>query len=200
MRQRDIVSVLTNEPEVIDALLSDSGLKIEFHDEFRSFMKAHAQRTAFCAMIDTHMSGVSVADLFTASVTETPILILSDADCSLARQAMELGAIHHINRPFSRSALLNAIDRIRMNGLTQDRPRSAVLHHDRELYQRLTVREREVMHLAINGHPNKEIGYRLGISQRTVEVHRARLMRKLNVRNLAELVRLCIENGWLSDA
>jgi two-component system response regulator FixJ len=147
-------------------------------------------------MIDMQTLDLSVGDLLAGKTCETPMMILSDADCPVAQRARAFGVADHVAKPLTRPSLLNAIDRVRATRRLDPGSINEAYQYRQQLYVRLTNREREVMQLAINGHPNKEIGYRLGISQRTVEVHRARLMRKLNVKNLAQLVRLCIENDW----
>jgi len=196
MHSREIVSVVTSEPAAIDALLCNSGLRLKFYSGFNSFLQAHEPEFILCAMIDMQTPNLSVCDLLAGKTCETPIMILSDADCSVALRARAFGLADHVAKPLTRPSLLNAIERVRATRRLDPGAIDVAYQYRQQLYARLTNREREVMHLAINGHPNKEIGYRLGISQRTVEVHRARMMRKLNVRNLAQLVRVCIENDW----
>ena len=106
-----------------------------------------------------------------------------------AVEAMQKGAVDFIQKPFRDQELL---DRIREALATDEERREQQQHHAEvaSRLNRLTNREREVFDLVVTGKPNKVIAYELGVSQRTVEIHRARVMEKMQARSLADLVRM----------
>jgi two-component system response regulator FixJ len=110
-------------------------------------------------------------------------------DVSLAVQAMKAGAVDFIEKPFEKAVLLSAIeqgiDRLKRSSAGRERADEAAVR-----LQALTPRERDVLDGLAKGLPNKTIAYDLGISPRTVEIHRANLMSKLEVRSLSEALRL----------
>ncbi|MGI9505232.1 MAG: response regulator transcription factor, partial [Geminicoccaceae bacterium] len=107
--------------------------------------------------------------------------------------AMKLGAHDFIEKPFDTNALLEAIKSARRSG--QSRKEAAIDPDLAEHIQRLTPREKDVLEHLVAGCSNKEVGLKLGISPRTVEIHRARLMEKMAADSLAGLVRMAIEAG-----
>jgi two-component system response regulator FixJ len=124
-----------------------------------------------------------------------PVIILTGhGDISIAVQAMKAGAVDFLEKPFERQTLLSAIeaayDRIRDAGTAAGRAAEAGVR-----IAGLTSRERDVLRGLAQGLPNKTIAYDLGISARTVEVHRANLMAKLDVRSLSEALRIAFAAG-----
>ncbi len=107
----------------------------------------------------------------------------------MAVEAMQKGAVDFIQKPFRDQELL---DRIREALETDEERREARQQHDEVTLrlERLTKREREVFDLVVTGKPNKVIAYELDVSQRTVEIHRARVMEKMQARSLADLVKM----------
>jgi two-component system response regulator FixJ len=119
-----------------------------------------------------------------------PVIIMTGhGDVGLAVQAMKAGAIDFIEKPFEKAVLLSAIEhgveRLKRSATSRDRADNAQVR-----LQALTAREREVLDGLAKGLPNKTIAYDLGISPRTVEIHRANVMTKLGVRSLSEALRL----------
>ena len=134
------------------------------------------------------MPGMSGLDL-QAALAEHPasmpvIIITGHGDIAAARQAFKAAAIDFLEKPFDDDALVQAIERA-FDGAAEIRDGPAW-----PIQATLSAREREVMQLVVDGFDNRQIGSRLGISARTVEVHKARLMAKLGVRSLADLIRL----------
>jgi two-component system response regulator FixJ len=117
------------------------------------------------------------------------IIMTGHGDVSLAVQAMKAGAVDFIEKPFEKAVLLSAIeqgiDRLKRSSAGRERADEAAVR-----LQALTPRERDVLDGLAKGLPNKTIAYDLGISPRTVEIHRANLMSKLEVRSLSEALRL----------
>ena len=117
------------------------------------------------------------------------IFITGHGDVPMAVEAMQKGAVDFIQKPFRDQELLDQIS----EALKTDQQRRSARDEKAEVLDRvekLTKREREVMDLVITGKPNKVIAYELGVSQRTVEIHRARVMEKMEARSLADLVRM----------
>jgi RNA polymerase sigma factor (sigma-70 family) len=126
------------------------------------------------------------------------IIITAHGDVATARTAFQAEAIDFLEKPFDHTELIKAIETAftaEQRRLDEDRQSSA----DREKIAALTGREREVLQLAARGLHAKEIARDLGISPRTVEVHKARIMAKLGARNVAELVRLAVATGQDSN-
>jgi len=122
-------------------------------------------------------------------VTLPVIIMTGHGDVTLAVKAMKAGAVDFIEKPFGKEALLGSLDegyrRLYRKEATADRARDAAIR-----LQALTPRERDVLDGLGQGLPNKTIAYDLGISPRTVEIHRANLMTKLGVRSLSEALRI----------
>lgn len=146
-----------------------------------------------CVVADIRMPGMSGLDLqhtmARQGITLPVIIITAHGDIAAARAAFKAAAVDFFEKPFDDELLLQAIDRAlgRPGGVrsARDIPVRAAL---------LTAREKEVYDLIVAGLDNRDLGQRLGISPRTVEVHKARLMAKLGVRNLVELIRLATGN------
>jgi RNA polymerase sigma factor (sigma-70 family) len=117
------------------------------------------------------------------------IFITGHGDVPMAVEAMQKGAVDFIQKPFRDQELL---DRIREALATDEERREEQQAHAEvaSRLDRLTNREREVFDLVVTGKPNKVIAYELGVSQRTVEIHRARVMEKMQARSLADLVKM----------
>ena len=132
------------------------------------------------------MSGLEMQEALASHPSRLPmIMITAHADIATARQAFRYQAVDFLEKPFDHDQLLAAVQTA-MRGLPQ--PPSAI--GTRPVATTLSAREREVMALVVDGLDNRSIGERLGISPRTVEVHKSRVMTKVGARNLAELVRI----------
>lgn len=144
-----------------------------------------------CIVADVRMPGMSGLDLVTriASQAIPVILITGHGDVEMAVMAIKRGAYDFIEKPFDESRLLEVVKDAVEHGQRRQNE-IAELTDLRARFDKLTGRQREVMALAATGMSNKEIGAKLGISMRTVEIHRAWMMEKMGARNLAELVRL----------
>ena len=141
-----------------------------------------------CLVVDIRMPGMSGLELQAALAghpAALPVIIITGhGDIAAARQAFKAAAIDFLEKPFDDDALVQAIERaVGEAAGRRDAPAWPV-------QASLSAREREVMQFVIDGLDNRQIGSLLGISPRTVEVHKARLMAKLGVRSLADLIRL----------
>lgn len=178
-------------------LLSDSHFAIRTYSHGQTFLEATRAFNIKCALVDfvlPDMTGFEILENLSAVAHDFPVLMINTSvDVGHAASAMKLGAKGVISKPFTRQALSRAIDLAMTDGREDGRAAEQTPVESAENIQSLTRREREVLILLINGYQNKMIGYELGISQRTVEVHRARLMRRLNVKTFADLIRLTVD-------
>jgi two-component system response regulator FixJ len=146
-----------------------------------------------CILLDIRMPDMDGLEVHAAlrdnGVTLPVIIMTGHGDVSLAVQAMKAGAVDFIEKPFEKAVLLSAIDngleRLKKSAANSERSDEAAVR-----LQALTPRERDVLDGLAKGLPNKTIAYDLGISPRTVEIHRANVMSKLGVRSLSEALRI----------
>lgn len=157
-----------------------------------------ALASAGCMLLDIRMPGMSGLELqerLSARGITTPVIIISGhGDVPIAVRAMKAGAVDFIEKPFSDQHLLDQV----YLALERDARARESRASDEEIQARfalLSPRERTVMGMVVSGKSNKEIAADLGLSQKTVEVHRARVMSKMQAESLAQLVRLAIVAG-----
>jgi len=191
-----VVYVVDDDASIRDSLalmLGLAGYATRLFADAESFLVAFEPRWAGCVVADLRLPGLSGVEL-QSRVRERGsaipfVIITAHGDVPAARAAFLGQAVDFIEKPFDDGQLRRAIDTA--FALETERLGSAELRRaDAAKLERLTAREREVLEHAVNGLHAKEIASRLGISSRTVEVHKMRIMEKLEVRNIAELVRL----------
>jgi FixJ family two-component response regulator len=146
-----------------------------------------------CLVLDIRMpglGGLELQDKLIESDIALPIIFITGhGDIPMAVEAMQKGAFDFIQKPFRDQELLDRIGDALNTALERQSERA--LKHDVQMrINTLTKREHEVLDLVVTGKPNKIIAYELGVSQRTIEIHRARVMEKMAARSLAELVRM----------
>jgi RNA polymerase sigma factor (sigma-70 family) len=174
-------------------LVQSVGLESRAFATADDFLECFDRHSAGCLVLDIRMPGLSGLELqerlLELGVSIPIIFITGHADVPMAVEAMQKGAFAFIQKPFRDQELLESISDAMIAGSRERRKqktRSGV--HAR--LQALTPREREVMDLVVEGKANKVIAFELGVSQRTVEVHRARVMEKMQAHSLADLVRM----------
>ena len=156
-----------------------------------------------CILLDVRMpdmDGLEVQAALKELGVLLPVIVMTGhGDVNVAVQAMKAGAVDFIEKPFEKSVLLGAIEeglaRIEQAGRRQARADEAKVR-----LEALTPREADVLQGLVRGHPNKTIAYDLGISPRTVEIHRANLMIKLGVASLSEALRIAFAAGMGDEA
>jgi FixJ family two-component response regulator len=179
-------------------LLRSVDLAVETHHSALSFLEKWDPHAPGCIVLDVRMSGMSGLELQDQLIemgTNVPIIFLTGhADVGLAVRAMRQGAFDFMEKPFTDQEILDSINRaIEFDrALRRTQARREAIHARLE---NLTPREREVMTLVLLGKANKMIAYELGISERTVEIHRARMMKKMQAASLANLVKIGIDAG-----
>jgi two-component system response regulator FixJ len=177
--------------ESLGELLDAAGYAVETFDSAARFLSNDAQDRCACLVTDIRMpemDGLALQEELVRRGCRFPMIIITGhGDVPLAVRAMRAGAADFIEKPFHHESLLASIKR----ALEAPQDKHAVT--DPAVAGRmaeLTAREREVMDLMVLGHPNKVVAQQLDISFRTVEVHRTRVLAKMQVKNVAELVRL----------
>jgi len=174
-------------------MLKTSGFHVRSYESGVELLKSASSLEPGCILLDIRMpgmDGLEVQSTLRAKGISLPVIIMTGhGDVALAVQAMKAGAVDFIEKPFEKAVLLSAIEhgveRLKRSAADVDRADEAAVR-----LQALTPREREVLNGLAKGLPNKTIAYDLGISPRTVEIHRANVMSKLGVRSLSEALRI----------
>jgi FixJ family two-component response regulator len=173
-------------------LLKSMGFVTRAYDSAAAFLEAYDECRPGCLVLDVRMPGMSGLELqqrLTLEGKSIPVIFITGhGDIPMAVEAMQQGAVDFLQKPYKDDELLLRVQRALAHD-QQNRAQLQRLDEARECLFSLTPREREVLDLVVGGTPNKVMAYRLGISQRTIEIHRARVMEKMRVRSLAQLVR-----------
>ncbi|WP_336985635.1 response regulator transcription factor [Altererythrobacter aquiaggeris] len=179
-------------------MLKTSGYRVESFDTGDAFLAAIGQLSPGCILLDVRMPGTDglqvQSELNNRGVSYPVIVMTGHGDIEMAVTAMKAGATDFIEKPFEKVTLFEALQHA-ANRLANNDRRHARRDEARVLINVLTPRERDVLAGLVRGHPNKTIGYDLGISPRTVEIHRANVMGKLQVNNLSDLLRIAFAAG-----
>lgn len=184
--------------ESLEWLLQSVKLPVHLHANGQAFLEAFEPGRPGCVVLDVRMPGINGMDLHRLIRDLDPdipvILVTGHADVPMAIRAMKEGAFEFIEKPYNDQHML-------------ERVQAAIAHHQdlqrerieseglRQRFGELTPRENQVMQAVLRAHANKRIAADLGISIKTVELHRTHLMNKLEVRTATELVRLAIKAG-----
>lgn len=190
------VYIVDDDPAIrfaMQALLDSVNIEHEIFASADEFLQDEANHRSGCLVLDIRMpglGGLELQDELIARDSTLPVIFITGhGDVPMAVEAMQKGAVDFIQKPFRDQELL---DRIR-EALSTDQQRREERARHAEVasrLERLTNREKEVFDLVVTGKPNKVIAYELDVSQRTVEIHRARVMEKMEARSLADLVRM----------
>lgn len=192
------VFIVDDDPSVRAALavvLSSEGFQVTSFGEGEAFLSAARARTPGCVLIDVHLPGCSGLDVLRrldAQRYPAPVLVISGrGDIPTAIDAIRNGALDFIEKPFDPSAVATRV-RDAIDAWANLNRNDSILARDFPGHERLTARERDVLERIASGASNKEAGRELGISPRTIEVHRARIMEKLAAKNAADLMRIVL--------
>jgi two-component system CheB/CheR fusion protein len=196
-----VIFIVDDDDEIraaMRAVLELDGRAVEDYSSCEAFLEAYRPGREACLLVDAYLPGMNGLELLQrlsdVGHRLAAIMITGNSDVPMAVQAMKAGASDFIEKPIGRGELLAGVDR----ALEQSRDASRLLAWRETAWihvARLTPRQRQVMELVLAGHASKTIAADLGISQRTVESHRASIMRKSGAKSLPELARLALAAG-----
>ncbi len=179
-------------------MLKTSGLTVESFTSGVEFLKEARKLGPGAVLLDIRMpemDGLEVqAALNERGITFPVIVMTGHGDVDVAVKAMKGGAIDFVEKPFDKTVMLAALDEA-FDRLGRSGTQSTRREEAQRKINGLTSREKDVLEGLVVGYPNKTIGYDLGISARTVEIHRANLMKKLEVTNISDLLRIAFAAG-----
>jgi RNA polymerase sigma factor (sigma-70 family) len=191
-----IVFLLDDEPAVVVALtrmLQASGFTVSSWTSAAAFLEAHDAETPGCLVVDVRMPEMSGLELqrvlLTRGIDRATVFITGQGDIRTTVQAMKAGAVTFLSKPVQRTELIAAV----REALLRDSARRAQQREREDLVRRLaslTPRERQVLDLVATGMLNKQIAAELGAAEKTIKVHRGRIMEKMQVRTATALVGL----------
>ena len=179
----------------LSLLLVTESLPVRTYASAEEFLRSVQPTSRGCLLLDVRMPGMSGLELqqvLKEKQIAMPIIIMTGyADVPTAVQAMKAGAFDFIEKPFDNDRLLQRVHAC-LQVSEQVQTEQNMQQEGEEKIRRLTQRERQVMDLLVQGHQNRVIAAKLGISPRTVEIHRARVMEKLEAHSLSDIVRLAL--------
>ncbi|MBF6023832.1 response regulator transcription factor [Lysobacter niastensis] len=205
MNEEPVVYIVDDDPEVLKALgrlFASCGIQARTSLSPEDFLRAYDAEAPGCLVLDIampDMNGLEFQRCLAEKGAPIPVVFLTGSgDIPSSVRAMKDGAVDFLTKPVDAAALMAAVEK----GLDLDR-----VHRERageregldNLVAQLTAREKEVMTHLLAGRMNKQIAGDLGVAEKTVKVHRSRVMHKLHVRSVAELVRLAERAGLLHD-
>jgi len=202
-----IVYVVDDDHAMVESLswiIESVGLKIKTYTRANDFLEAYNADQHGCLLLDVRMPGMSGPELQTklneiTSHTTMPIIFISGhGDVPLAVRVMKAGAVDFLTKPFNDQVLLESINRaLRLDKANREKQQESAQAEAK--FALLSPREVQVLQGIVAGKQNKVISAELKISLKTVEAHRASVMKKMSVRSVPELVKLVLTNGVASE-
>lgn len=188
--------------ESLAVLLESAGFRVTCFNSGAAFLETVKDTQDGCLVLDVRMPGLSGPDvqarLAERRITLPVIIMTGHGDLTMAVKAMKAGAVDFIEKPSNAAEITGAV-RAALNKSAESWAATSKTSEIRQRLDRLTARERQVLDELVIGNLNKVIAFNLEISPRTVEIHRARAMEKMQARNLAHLVRMIITAGVMMD-
>jgi FixJ family two-component response regulator len=198
--QKPTVFIVDDDSAVRDSLslmIAQENMEVQTFGSAETFLNSYQPESCGCAIIDIRMSGMDGMELHQSMLARhilLPVIFLTGhGDIPLSVQAIKAGAVDFLTKPVTREKLITAIHAAIQKSktlLSENANHQEALSH----LAHLTDRERDVMLLAVQGHPNKHIARQLGISHRTVEIHKSKIMQKTGAVNLLDLARIVHES------
>ena len=200
-----VVHVIDDDEAMRDSLaflLGAAGMVVRTYESAVGFLDVASEVATGCVITDVRMPGMSGIDLLRRlrelELGIPVIVITGHGDVPLAVEAMKIGALDFLEKPFDDEALLASV-RSALAQSNQDQGRQAERNEIARRMAALSNRERDVLGGLVRGHANKQIAYDLGISPRTIEIYRANLMTKMQAASLSDLVRMALIAGVLAS-
>lgn len=194
MSAEALVHVIDDDEAVrasLDFLFASAGVPARVYDNPLAFLEHAGAQTLGCVVTDIRMpemNGIELLRRLREKGAQLPVIVITGhGDVPLAVEAMKSGACDFLEKPFSDEALLSAVGTAMTEGVADGDLRSRLAQ--------LSTRERQVLEHLVAGQANKVIGRELGISDRTVEIYRAKVMSKMGAGSFADLVRMAIQAG-----
>jgi FixJ family two-component response regulator len=194
-----IVFVIDDDASVrksLKRLLTSAGHQTEVFESADEFLTRPPHPGPSCLLIDVQMPGLNGMDLQEALIQrrreEQLVFITGHGDIQMCARAMKAGAADFLPKPLGSGELLKCVERA-LNRSREQRQRTKERNDARALLDRLTPRQYEVMQLLATGMLNKQVGGELGLTEKTVKVHRGSIMKKLGITSVAGLVRLMVK-------
>jgi FixJ family two-component response regulator len=191
-----LICVVDDDTDVrnsLSSLLRAVGYSVETFAGPGEFLASEAINSASCLILDIRLGeadGLEFQKELVESDSSIPVILISGyGDIPMTVRAMKAGAVNFLSKPFEEETLLAAVE----EAVSRDQRRRAEAQRDESIrlrYDSLTPREREVMGLVTAGLMNKQVAWRLSLSEITVKIHRGNMMRKMQAKSLAELVRM----------
>lgn len=202
MATEDTIFIVDDDDAVRDsltALFETAGFLVESYATGQAFLDAHRSDRKGCLLLDVRMpdmSGLEVQKRLVGLDTKGlgVIIVTGHGDIPMAVQAIKAGAADFIEKPFDHRAIMDSVRQVLSLGATTGASAGSIDEETARI-SLLTPRERDVLEQLVIGRPNKLIGYELGISPRTVEIHRSRVMQKMRAKSLSHLVRIALAAG-----
>lgn len=192
----DDVSVREGVTELIESL----GLQVRTFGSALEFLAAKPVATEGCLILDINMPGMNGLELqreMNESGISLPVIFLTGhGDIPMTVHALKAGAVHFLTKPVGEDELMSAVRQALEND-RKARSKRAEIRKLRERFDLLAPRERQVMQLVVSGRLNKQIAHELGVSERTIKLHRGQVMRKMGAESLADLVKQAEKLGPL---
>lgn len=192
------VYIVDDESAVADSvslLLRSVGLRTRVFPDARSFLDAYQSALEGCLVLDVRMprmSGLELQEELNRRRCTLPVIFMTGhGDVPMAVEAMRAGALDFLQKPFNDDDLIRRVQKALEHDLQE---RAALRQHDeiRRRWGELTPREREVAQRIVDGQANKVVALEMDISERTVELHRAHIMQKMQARGIAQLVQMAL--------
>jgi RNA polymerase sigma factor (sigma-70 family) len=203
MERLDPVIVIVDDDhgirEALTSLLRAKGWKVFSFDSAQAFLSAQLPDSPSCLVLDLQLPGISGLELqekLAANGGPPVVFISGHADIPSSVKAIKAGALEFLSKPFDDDELLGAI-RTAIEKDREARQKRAEIAKLHDAYERVTVREKEVLRLLVEGLTNKQIAATLGIAEITVQIHRAQVMRKMAADSIPDLVRKAARLGLL---
>ena len=195
------ISIVDDDMDVCNALrclFESVNFNVQTYNSAHAFLESNYCHQQGCLIVDVRMpvmSGLELLEYLKLQKNRLPVIMISGyADIHMAIRAMKSGAVDFVLKPFNDQCLLEVAQKYTHLSInTNPSDKIHTLEHIQQRLDSLSPRERQVMNLIAEGKLNKEIAYLLSISMSTVEVHRANLMRKMQAKNLAQLIKFYLK-------